>query len=150
MACPGDCKSCCYEIKVLIEYLSGVCPAGYSCNNYNGWWTLTQTGGTGTDCEWIYTDPADGFTITIDCDSGYWWLKITHDGFNAARWRVAQTGNYVDCPPVGGANWNYVDGICTGMTWARTSCVTYERPIFPPEWYPEILMNVMRMRLKWD
>ena len=134
MACPvGDCKSCCYEIRVYIYYLTGVCPAGYSCNNYNGLWTLTQQGATGTDCEWIYTDPVDGFTITIDCDIDFWWLVIAHDGNTCARWRRAAIDPYDVCPPVNLSNWNYVDGDCTGSSWAYVGCVTYERPIFPPE-----------------
>ena len=147
--CPTDCTDCCYQLRVWIYYMAGECPVKFACTNYNGInWILTQDGAAGLDCTWTYTDPDEGFTIVVHCELGYWWLTIEHDGNTCARWRVAVADNE-DCPPVAWTNWVYVDGNCTGNQWARTTCLTYERPIFPPEWYPEILMNVMRMRLKW-
>ena len=148
VACPASCATCCYEIRVWIYYLSGECPAKYGCSNYNGSWILTQTGDAGTDCEWVYTNTVDGWTITIDCDGDYWWLTIEHDGNIAARWRRSLAVD-PDCPPVTTSNWNYVDGDCTGNAWAYTDCYGWDRPVYPPEWYPEMLLGVLRMRLKW-
>ncbi len=148
MACPGDCATCCYEIRVLIYYLTGECPVTYACSNYNGAWILTQTGAAGTDCEWSYTDPVDGFTITITCDGDWWLLTITHDGNICGQWRRALADD-LDCPPVDLGNWTWIQGNCTGNTWAYAECVSYDRPVVPPEWYPEILLGVYRMRMKW-
>jgi len=91
MACPGDCIACCYEMRVWIYYLTGECGDDkYDCANYNGVYTLVQQGDVGTDCVWLYTDPVDGFTITITCDEGYWWLTIQNGETICARWRYSQ------------------------------------------------------------
>jgi len=148
VACPADCKSCCYEIRVWIYYLTGSCDK-YSCAIYNGIWILTQTGDALTDCEWVYTDPEYGFTITIDCEGDYWYLTIEHDGETAGRWRRALEFD-PDCPPINSSNWNWVEGDCTGNAWAYTDCIGWDRPVVPPEWYPVGLRHgVYRMRLKW-
>lgn len=148
MACPGDCAACCYEIRVYIYYLTGECPVKFPCNNYNGAWILTQEGAAGTDCSWLYTDVAENFTITITCDGDFWLLTITHDGNICAQWSRILADN-LDCPPVSGS-WLWVQGDCTGNAWAYTECSDWDRPVYPPAWYPVGLRTgVYRMRVKW-
>jgi len=84
--CPEDCANCCYKILVWIYYLEGTCGEA-KCSDYNGVYELIQQGAVGTDCEWLYTDPVDGFTIRIYCELGYWWLVIDNDGTTCAKWR---------------------------------------------------------------
>ena len=54
-----------------------------------------------------------------------------------------------NCPPTAWESWEWVQGTCTGNGMARSSCVGWDRPVVPPEWYPELLLGVLRMRLKW-
>jgi len=92
MACPENCAICCYEMRVWIYYLEGECGNDkYDCNNYNGMYVLEQTGENLTNCEWLYTDPVDGFTVRIHCDEGYWWLTIQNGETICAQWRYPQT-----------------------------------------------------------
>ena len=91
IACPTDCTNCCYEQLVWIYYLTGTCKGG-DCTDYNGMYTLLQQGVDGTDCEWLYTDPVDGWTIRIHCDAGYWWLTIDNDGTTCAQWKYSLAG----------------------------------------------------------
>ena len=84
--CPTDCTDCCYEMVVWIYYLEGTCGSA-KCSDYNGMYTLLQQGVDGTDCEWLYTDPVDGWTIRIYCELGYWWLVIENGATVCAKWR---------------------------------------------------------------
>ena len=54
------------------------------------------------------------------------------------------------CPPISWLDtWEWVQGACTGNAVVFSECYDWDRPEYPPEWYPEILTNVLRMRLKW-
>ena len=53
------------------------------------------------------------------------------------------------CPPMNFESWEWVQGSCSGNATVFAECTGYDRPVVPPEWYPEILLNVYRMRLKW-
>jgi len=55
-----------------------------------------------------------------------------------------------NCPPTAFQNWEWVEGECTGNAWAYSECNDWDRPVYPPEWYPVGLRHgVYRMRLKW-
>lgn len=88
MACPEDCAGCCYKMHVWLYYLEGTCGVD-KCTDYSGCFTLIQQGDAGTDCVWLYTNPA-GWTITIHCDEGYWWLTIQNGEDICAQWRYPQ------------------------------------------------------------
>ena len=89
--CPEDCANCCYEMLVWIYYLEGECGVE-KCSDYNGMYTLLQQGVDGTDCEWLYTDPVDGWTIKIHCEDGYWWLTIQNGDTICAQWKYSMAG----------------------------------------------------------
>ena len=69
-------------------YLDGTC-GSVKCTDYSGLFTLIQQGAAGTDCEWLYTDAVDGFTIKIHCELGYWWLTIQNGESICAQWRYS-------------------------------------------------------------
>ena len=48
------------------------------------------------------------------------------------------------CPPMNFESWEYVQGACTGNTWVFAECSNYERPTFPPAWYHDDLLGVLR------
>jgi len=48
------------------------------------------------------------------------------------------------CPPMNFQSWEWVEGECSGNTWVYAECEGYDRPTFPPAWYHDDLLGVLR------
>ena len=49
-----------------------------------------------------------------------------------------------NCPPTAYESWELVGGACTGNAQIFVLCNGWDRPTFPPAWYHDDLLGVLR------